>query len=157
MELSLDRYASNNVSTLGKLSLDGHTECFVCEDAFHEVKIPGKTRIPAGRYEVKLKPLGNSRLDASYGQKFPFHVGMLELQAVPGFAGILIHIGNGAEDTEGCLLLGGGTVVDADHNVSMKVTDSKVTYEKVYPKIVAALQHGPVFITIHDNDRKPAQ
>lgn len=150
MELTLGRWTSNATATLGRLKIDGVFECYVCEDAFHEPKIKGKTRIPAGRYEIRLKPFGSSRFDVSYKQKFPqIHKGMLELVGVPGFVGVLIHIGNTHKDTEGCLLVGKSISVGAQ----LTVSSSKDAYVALYPKIVAALSKGKVFITITDNDR----
>jgi len=154
MELVLDRFVSNAVSTLGRLKIDGKMECYVCEDAFHPVKIQGQTRIPAGKYEIKMKPLGSSRFDASYSKKFTFHKGMLELQRVPNYAGILIHIGNKHEDTEGCLLVGKSVIIPSDKKVGLQVVGSRDAYVVLYPKIVEALTKGKVFITILDNDRK---
>jgi hypothetical protein len=57
-------------------------------------KVANHTAIPYGTYKV-LK---------TYSERFGRN--MWELQDVPGFKGIRIHIGNTAADTSGCLLLG---------------------------------------------------
>jgi hypothetical protein len=71
-------------------------QCFVLEDTVRApgVKIAGETAIPAGRYRVIVD--WSSRF-----RKYSFHI-----LDVPNFAGIRIHSGNTAEDTEGCLIVG---------------------------------------------------
>ena len=61
---------------------------------------------------------------------------------IPGFDGILIHIGNTEEDTDGCLLVG-------KNNVVGKVTESTVTFKALYDKMQAAVENGEeITITI---------
>jgi hypothetical protein len=57
------------------------------------------------------------------------------LEAVPGFVGVLIHPGNSAEDTEGCILVGHNTLVGG-------LTDSVKTYMKLMSLLVAARDRG---------------
>jgi hypothetical protein len=79
--------------------------CATMEDTYREVKVKARTRIPAGTYRVKLRNEGN--LTRKYADKFPdIHRGMLWLQNVPNFEYIYIHLGNTAEDSEGCILVG---------------------------------------------------
>lgn len=85
--------------TIGYLSVDGTHFCDTLEDRMrdleHGPKILGATTIPAGRYKVVVnRPLRFGR-DLS------------SLLNVPGFEGILIHRGNTARDTSGCILVGG--------------------------------------------------
>lgn len=66
-------------------------------------KVYGKTAIPKGRYRVVLAVsprLKDKSYARKYGGRFPL------LQDVPGFSGVLIHPGNTAADTEGCILPG---------------------------------------------------
>ena len=114
--LKLYRICSRKNSTLGMLYVERPSKfnigerakeylCFTLEDEARENKIPGETRIPAGKYEIKLRTEGGH--DARYSTRFRgMHKGMLELQDVPEFKYILIHCGNTEEDTAGCLLLG---------------------------------------------------
>jgi len=75
-----------------------------------------------------------------YGNK---HYGMLELQNVPNFQYILIHIGNFEKDTEGCILVGEGA------NSNHTITESTKAYERLYPIVAAALlKNEKVTITL---------
>lgn len=154
MELRLSRYAVNAVSTLGKMYIDGEFQCYTLEDAHHVPKIHGKTRIPAGTYRVFLRKLGTSHFDPNYTRKFGsnwFH-GMLQLESVPEFEGVEIHIGNSAADTDGCILVG---QIAESHKLnsegSMQLFQSSMAFEKFYPKLRDALQAGEVVhITVAD-------
>ena len=57
----------------------------------------GTTAIPTGCYEVKMSP------SSKFKALRPFLLG------VPGFAGIMIHEGNVAKETRGCILVGENT------------------------------------------------
>lgn len=85
--------------TLGDLYLDGTWQCFTLEDDDRRledggVKLAGYTAIPLGLYDVVI----------DYSPKFKRQ--MLHVLNVPQFAGIRIHAGNDADDTEGCILVG---------------------------------------------------
>ena len=94
MELHLARNPSNDVCTIGRLTVDGVYQCFVLEDIVRPTKIAGRTAIPAGRYRVLIT------MSPRFGKLLPL------LNDVPNFSGVRIHPGNKAEDTEGCLLPG---------------------------------------------------
>lgn len=132
MELKLTRKWLTANSTIGELTVDGKYECFVIEDNYPTpwVKTPGKTAIPAGKYEVIVN-LSNR-----------FKVDMPLLLNVPQYTGVRIHPGNTAADTEGCLLPGRKKEVD-------KVLESRFAYAALFTKIKAALAKGEkVWITI---------
>lgn len=86
--------------TLGRLILDGMTYGFTCEDPDRKLeenpgaKIIKRTAIPRALY----------RLTTSFSNRFQKVMPLI--RDVPGFAGIRIHGGNDAGDTEGCPLLG---------------------------------------------------
>lgn len=145
MKLLVDRFKSNDETTLGKLYIDGNFECYTLEDEFRTKKVWGETRIPAGIYEIKFRKEG--RFHERYSKRFKeYHVGMLELQSVPNFKYILIHIGNDDDDTAGCILVG-------KYIVSWTLQASTIAYEHMYKQIAAALlQHEDVTIEIQDND-----
>ncbi len=152
MELEIWRYSGNDLATLGML-MERQREawgmfCFTCEDAFQEMKVPGKTRIPAGRYEIKLRNEGG--MSGRYGRLFPqMHRGMLWLQDVPDFTYVYIHVGNTNDDTEGCILVG-----EDRSETWRKVCNSKLAYLRIYPQIAQAVElGGGAWITIRDLDR----
>lgn len=98
MNLQLNRKYLKEGYTIGVLSVDGVYFCDTLEDRvrdlMREEKIPGRTAIPAGRYEVVVN------ISPRFRRKLP------RLLNVPGFDGILIHRGNTPEDTAGCILVG---------------------------------------------------
>jgi len=107
--LRLQREPSDTGATLGALYINDVWQCWTLEDAVREQpmglvtdrvawvaawKVRGSTAIPAGQYSVRLS------LSQRFNRVLP------ELLDVPGFAGIRIHAGNTAVDTDGCILVG---------------------------------------------------
>ena len=130
-----DRYGSSIagmswIPLSGKL-LNGEFECFTLEDEHRTVKVYGETRIPAGKYKLKLRLHGG--FNDRYLKKFPnMHQGMIEVCDVPNFTDVLIHIGNYEDDTAGCLLVGqGAKSVDP-----ISISSSTNAYKAMYPKLV---------------------
>ena len=84
-----------------------------------DIKIYGKTAIPTGTYKIVMNVISETFKNRSwakpYGGKLP------RLVNVPGYEGVLIHVGNTADDTSGCLLVGRNKVVG-------KVTESTATF-----------------------------
>ena len=145
MELKLLRYGHGGDSTGGLLFVDGKHFCYTCEDEYREVKVAGETRIPPGRYEIKLRNEGG--LTKRYAKRFDFHKGMLHLQNVPGFNWIYIHPGNTDDDTEGCLLVGYSARTHSAQEYSTGL--SVAAYTDLYKKVLEALNRGEgVFITV---------
>jgi len=104
MELRLKREISTDLCTVGKLYLDNVFFCYTLEDAYHEVKIKGQTRISAGRYEIKPRYEGG--MIERYKERFGKDHFMLWLQNITDFEYIYIHPGNFIKNTDGCLLVG---------------------------------------------------
>lgn len=152
MELFQQRISSGDEATLGILhdttdETDRKFQCYTLEDQYNEPKIPGETRIPVGRYQIKLRTEGG--MHGRYGQRFPWHKGMLWLQNVPDFEWIYIHVGNKDDDSEGCILTGDGQISNVTERG--QVTSSVAAYTRLYHRIVAALDAGEeVWITIED-------
>jgi len=146
----VQRYNTREDWTAGLLfDMTGGPPVFLAhtlEDEQRKVKVRGETRIPWGRYQIKLRKAGGHH--ARYAAKFPdMHKGMLWLRAedgegeVPNFKWILIHIGNTEKDTEGCLLVGRG----ADPGL---LRDSTSGYKAVYSHVLKAFERGEkVYIT----------
>lgn len=112
---------------------------YAIEDEPREEKVAGETRIPAGRYEVKLRTEGgmHARYKRRFGHK---HVGMLHLQNVPGFEWIYIHPGNTDDDTEGCICPG---LRKLDQSHELRVLESRSAYWGIYNAMAAALYYAP--------------
>lgn len=138
MILHIQRFARRDKYTIGRLYVDGVRFCDILEDTDRGLtsdmseaeikrrKVYGKTAIPTGTYDVLL----------SYSPKFanrPWatkYRGMLPLiNGIPGFSRVFLHVGNTADDTDGCPLLGKNTIVG-------KVTQSTVTFQQFMDQCV---------------------
>lgn len=152
MELRLKRIARMETYTIGRLYVDGEYFCDTCEDVdrglrqdmaqsvIRAIKRKGVTAIPTGRYRVTLEVQSPKFSQKKYERSYGFCNGYLpRLINVPGFDGVLIHVGNSARDTEGCLLVGKNTSVG-------KVLESRVTFVRLYEKLKEA--KGSIYITI---------
>ena len=85
-------------------------------------------------------PLGTYRVVIDFSARF--QIRMMHVLSVPMFAGIRIHPGNVAADTEGCLLPGRQRTVD-------KVLESRIAHGALHAKVETALQRGDeVLLTI---------
>ena len=54
---------------------------------------------------------GQSATSKNHGVAAPYSLHAVQVVGVPGFGDVLLHIGTRSADTEGCILLGGDTVV----------------------------------------------
>lgn len=141
MKMQLKRIAKRDNYTIGKLYIDGEYFCDTLEDRARdltkEAKVYGKTAIPEGTYEVTLR-VQSPRF--SQKRQYDFCKGYLpRLLNVPSFQGVLIHCGNTAEDTDGCILVGKNTVKGM-------VTDSTATFRKLYERL--SLCSGKITIEV---------
>jgi len=146
MELKIKRFSGAVESTLSLLFMNGSFFCYALEDQYNEPKIPGETRIPPGRYQIKLRDEGG--MTQRYAKRFDFHMGMLHLQDVPDFKYVYIHTGNNDDHSEGCILVGDGQI----QNVTERgmVTTSVAAYTRLYEMIIGAFALEEVWITIED-------
>lgn len=107
MELKLTRNYQKDSYTIGRLYVEGDLFSNTLEDPVRDYsdpnyKVYGKTAIPYGRYRITM--VHSPKFSKRYGgRKVPL------LNNVPDFTGILIHSGNTAEDTDGCILVGQNT------------------------------------------------
>ncbi len=134
MKILLNRFIRGPEATIGSVSVDGVWLCYSLEDAVrddpnpatpqNEGKVYGQTAIPAGTYHVivNLSPRLKKR--------------MPRLLNVPGFDGILIHKGNDAGDTSGCILI--GAKVDSPTRIS----DCSKVFDELFQKIDYAYGSG---------------
>lgn len=147
MKILVDRKWKKDGYTIGKLSIDGVPFCETLEDkdrglkntmSLEEIKSlkkAGITAIPTGTYNVRMDVVSSKYSKSAWYQKNCHGSKVPRLENVPGFEGILIHSGNTAEDTEGCLLAGQNKVVG-------KVINSKETFLQLYNRMYAAHQKG---------------
>lgn len=129
MKLTLKRKFKGPSYTIGDLFIDGQFFCNTLEDPVrilpilcpdtpqgipcrcHE-KVYAETAIPSGTYKVTME---NS---PRFKRFLPY------LHDVPHFLGILIHSGNTAKNSAGCILVGFNTVKG-------RLTDSRATSDKL--------------------------
>ena len=117
MEIFVKRVLKGEKYTIGRMYINGNYVCDTLEDVVRDLgkngegKIYGETAIPAGIYKVVRH----------YTPKFGNCLWILE---VPHFKEILIHSGNTAKDTKGCILVG-------KNNEIGKVLYSRDTLKKV--------------------------
>lgn len=149
MDILLRRIARRETYTIGKLYIDGVYFCDTIEDKDRGLrqdlpasvnaakKRKGVTAIPTGRYQVVLNVKSPK---FSKKKAYEFCDGYLpRLLNVPAFEGVLIHIGNTAADSEGCILVG------ENKQVGM-VLNSTATFKKLYARLKEAKGH--IFIKI---------
>lgn len=146
MEISLKRIARRKEYTIGKMYINGTYVCDTIEDEDRlfrgEPKVKGETAIPCGRYEVT-----QNVFSPRFGNKAFYKAlcgGFLpRLLNVPQFDGVLIHCGNTAKDSEGCILVGVNREVG-------KVLDSQKTFTMLMKNylIPADESRQKIYITI---------
>ena len=140
MELHLQRHDDNGDATKGTLSVDDCLVCYTLEDEYRDVKVPGETRIPAGRYRIRKREYG--RFYRAYNDRwgYPF---VPVLEGVENFTDVLIHTGNTDEHTAGCILVGMG-------HRGYTLLDSRAAYVKLFDMIRDAIEADDCWITIED-------
>jgi len=136
MNLKLYRYSDGGKDTKGLLFIDGKFACYTLEDEFRAVKVKGETRIPEGTYKIKFREV-ISPLTESYRKRFRWFTWHLELQDVPNFQYVYIHVGNKDTDTDGCILVGDS--VNNNKLASGFLSNSVQAFTRVYSAISDAL------------------
>lgn len=134
MELKIERKWPKDTYTVGRLYVDGKLFCNTLEDRVRDLnteeKIYGETAIPAGRYRVIFN------WSPKFGRNLP------RLLNVPHFEGILIHPGNTAADSAGCILVGKNSAVG-------RLSESRDTSDRLNVLIEDAQRRGEdIFITV---------
>lgn len=146
MDLLLKRTAKRTGYTIGHLYIDGEYFCDTLEDTdrgltndmseeeIAAIKVAGETAIPTGKYRVTLEVVSPK---FSKKSAYAFCEGKLpRLIGTPGFEGVLLHSGNTADDTAGCILVGRNTIIG-------RLTNSLDTLRTLYAKL-----EEPLYITI---------
>jgi hypothetical protein len=100
------------------------------------VKVPGETAIPTGEYRIRMDVKSPKFSAARYGGQYDFCEGKLpRLVDVPGYEGVLIHAGNNASHTDGCILVGKNTIKG-------QVTSSTATLKVLWQEMMKAEKRG---------------
>ncbi len=127
MKLKVERLWKKPGYTVGRLYVDGKFFCNTLEDTVRDLnrerKVPGKTAIPYGEYKVVFN------WSPKFGRNLP------RLLNVPAFEGILIHPGNTADDSSGCILVGKNTEVG-------RLTESRYTSDRLNVLVKDAQRKG---------------
>lgn len=144
MILDLRRDVITEGWTSGALYLDRKWLAWTLEDPVREMidsqgrwywrpefKVKGKTAIPGGRYRLGLH------------QSPKFKRTLPHVLDVPDFAWILIHGGNGVDDTEGCILAGMRRSIDTG-----RLEDCAPAVEKLVSMLQVALPAQPVYLEV---------
>lgn len=107
MRILLQRHALKAGYTIGRMEINGRYFCdtledtdrglreSMTEDEIAALKVKGATAIPTGTYRIDMQTRS-----PRFGRVLP------RLVSVKGYSGVLIHSGNTADDTEGCILVG---------------------------------------------------
>lgn len=145
MELKLKRIALRDTYTIGRLYVDNHYFCDTIEDRVRDInkdgdlndigegKVYGKTAIPYGRYEITMKiksPKFSQRVAYNWCSGY-----LPRLLNVPHFEGILIHAGNSADSSAGCIIVG-------ENKIKGQVINSMATLKKLVPILKRASDKG---------------
>lgn len=133
MKLRLRRIAKRETYTIGRLEVLQNGAwvrlCDTCEDKVRdlptEAKVMHETAIPAGTYDVKMTIKSYKYSDFErYPWAKEFDGFLPRLMNVPYFEGILLHVGNHAGHSSGCILVGENKVVG-------QVVNSKATFQRI--------------------------
>lgn len=139
MKLVLKRIFTCPTYTIGHLYIDGKYFCDTLEDTdrgldsetmtvekIKSKKIYAKTAIPTGTYQITVNTVSPAFQDRYWAKEYEGKVP--RLIDVPGYSGVLIHVGNTAEDTSGCILVG-------ENKVKGRVNNSTYTYSMLCKRL----------------------
>lgn len=145
MELTVKRKFKGPNYTIGQLFINGVYECDTLEDTDRGLtssmtiaeiaskKLYGQTAIPTGTYKIDMNTVSPKFKDRSWAK---FCKGKLpRLIDVKGYSGVLIHVGNKAADTLGCILVG-------DNKIKGQVINSTSTFQQLYHQMLKASVRG---------------
>lgn len=137
MKLTLKRIAKRQTYTIGRLFVDGKYFCDTIEDQdrgltkempleeIKKVKVHSETAIPTGTYKITLDVVSPKMSKQYFYIKNANGGRVPRLLNVPGYDGVLIHVGNKATQSAGCILVG-------INDIKGMVTHSKETFQKLY-------------------------
>ena len=139
MELKLIRSFKKSTYTIGKLYIDNKYFCDTLEDvdrninnkmsiqSILKIKVDHKTAIPTGIYKINMDTKSPRFSNRSWA--IPYKGIVPKILNIPGFDGVLIHPGNNADDTSGCILVG-------QNKIKGKVVNSVSTFDKLMNELL---------------------
>lgn len=152
MELLVKRRYKGSTYTIGSLYVNGVYECDTLEDpdrgltsemSLEEIKnkkIYSNTAIPTGKYSVSMSVVSPRFKDRSWAK--PYSGKIPRLLDVKGYGGVLIHVGNKATDTSGCILVG-------ENKIKGQVLNSTACFMKLMTQLLKAhLKGEPITMEI---------
>ena len=144
MKLYLIREPSDALTTRGNLYIEDKFECYTLEDPVRDKKFDKITAIPPGTYPITLW------LSPKFGL-------VPRLHHVPGYTDILIHLGNYAHQTDGCILVGKSynKAVREGGYLTNVLSRSREAFEELMIKLKAA-KVSSISIKVEPNTREAA-
>ena len=122
MKLTVERRWPRAEYTIGIMFINGDRFCEILEDPIRDKKIKGVTAIPVGTYKIDMETVSPRFKNRAWA--VPYKGKLPRLLDVPGYEGVLIHPGNTAADTDGCLLPG-------NNREKGKVLDSQTRFHQL--------------------------
>jgi hypothetical protein len=137
MNLKLKRIFKGDKYTIGHLYINGRYQCDTLEDKVRDLtkepKVYGETAIPAGIYEIDMNTVSPRFKYKTWARKYKGIVP--RLKNVPYFEGVLLHPGNSAADSKGCILCGDNQIVGG-------LVNSQKHWFLLMDKLIAAIDRG---------------
>ena len=153
MNILLKRIYNCKDYCIGHIYVDGQYVCDTIEDTdrmldqsmpilkIQATKVKSQTAIPTGTYNILM-----NIVSPKFSLK-PYYMDICKgkvprLDNVPGFSGILLHVGRTEKNSAGCLIVG-------KNLVKGQVLQSKQCFEQLYSILYAAYKKGEeITITI---------
>lgn len=136
MKVLVKRKYNNSRYCIGDLYVDGVWISNTIEDTdrgwnnnmsdawIRNNKVYAKSAIPVGTYDLTLNIVSPKFVQKPYYKKF-CQGHLPRIKNVPGFDGVLMHIGKDEKSSAGCIILGYNTIKG-------QVTNSQQAFEKFY-------------------------
>ena len=130
---------------LGDLYVDGTFFSHTLEDLPREEKLEDETCIPCGEYELGFREV-LTPMTKKYRKTRDWFSWHLEIKDIPNYQYVYIHVGNTADNSSGCVLLG-----QWKHKEKPFIYNSRVCFKKFYLMVSDHLkQGGKVVYTVND-------
>ena len=137
MKLKIKRIFKGDKYTIGHLYINNIYFCDTLEDKVRnlpkEPKVYGETAIPAGIYEIDMNTISPKFRSRSWAKKWGGIVP--RLKNVPYFEGVLIHVGNNKDDTDGCIIVGDNQIVGG-------LVNSTIQFNRLMLRLIDAKKRG---------------